>query len=88
MTFEDVAVHFTEGEWSLLDERQRSLHQEVMEENVAGLISLGESCLSAPLVHKANLADRNKNISALCTNIFSAFSLLHKMYIYLGSFPD
>ncbi|KAJ7300340.1 hypothetical protein JRQ81_000015, partial [Phrynocephalus forsythii] len=40
MDFEDIAVQFTEDEWSLLDEGQRALHRDVMEENVATLISL------------------------------------------------
>ncbi|XP_078243985.1 uncharacterized protein LOC110070595 isoform X1 [Pogona vitticeps] len=40
MHFEDIAIHFTEEEWVLLDEDQRALHQEVMEENIATLIPL------------------------------------------------
>nr|XP_020633937.1 zinc finger protein 596-like [Pogona vitticeps] len=49
MHFEDIAIHFTEEEWALLDEGKRALHQEVMEENIATLIPLAANGIPLPL---------------------------------------
>ncbi|XP_070600234.1 zinc finger protein 202-like [Erythrolamprus reginae] len=47
VSFEEVAVSFSEEEWSQLDPDQKALHWEVMLENRRNVVSLGKSFLIA-----------------------------------------
>lgn len=42
MTFEEVAVYFSEEERRLLDETQKKVYREIMLENYENVRSLGE----------------------------------------------
>ena len=56
VTFEDVAVNFSLGEWALLDSSQKKLYRDVMTETFMNLISIGKT------EEKENIEDNYQNL--------------------------
>ncbi|XP_054832719.1 zinc finger protein 707-like [Eublepharis macularius] len=52
VSFEEVAVHFSKGEWSLLSPAQRALYKEVMLENFGTVASLGPEIAKPDLISR------------------------------------
>ncbi|XP_029442513.1 protein ZNF783-like [Rhinatrema bivittatum] len=50
VTFEDVAVSFSQEEWESLQEWQKELYKEVMKENYQTLFSLGSPSVTPEII--------------------------------------
>jgi KRAB domain-containing zinc finger protein len=64
--FEDVAVNFTQEEWTLLDHFQKILNRDVMWEDDRNLASVGIKCQDQHIKDWYKNPGRNPSFSLCC----------------------
>nr|XP_016851872.1 PREDICTED: zinc finger and SCAN domain-containing protein 2 isoform X2 [Anolis carolinensis] len=75
VTFEDVSVDFSEEEWALLGPSQKTLHQQIMEENLGIVSSLGVSPSKLCFAYSEKGGERPFK----CLQCEKSFSLKHTL---------
>ncbi|XP_078244344.1 uncharacterized protein LOC110070281 isoform X2 [Pogona vitticeps] len=89
VAFKEVAVFFTQKEWTLLDCDQKSLHQEVMEENWKTVLSLENNWSEKNLcpryggifMHKAELAGHQRTHTEESCTQEEPYECINKRFI-------
>lgn len=81
MTFDDVALYFSEQEWEILEKWQKEMYQQVMKTNYETLDSLGKMASKESFLGKLPTINRLSVLCELLLVEYDSLPNLHSEYV-------